>query len=89
MNSVDHVPNPSKSEIKSVFLLSKIENEIYRAEMKNKYVISTWLGRATLEIVARSRKYKIWMRKKGMFVLSVVRDDWAEFTFVFRVLTWD
>ena len=66
MNSVDHVPNPSKSEIKSVFLLSKMENEIYRAEMKNKYVISTWLGRATLEIVARSRKYKIWMRKKGM-----------------------
>ena len=24
-----------------------------------------------------------------MFVLSVVRDDWAEFAFVFRVLTWD
>ena len=34
--------------------------------MKNKCVISLWLSWATLGIVARSRKYKIWMSKKGM-----------------------
>ena len=51
-----------------------MENEIYRAEMKNKYGISTWLSRATLGISARSRKYKIWMRKKGMFFVTLEPD---------------
>ena len=69
MNLVEHIVNPT-IEIGSIKWLSvgKNENEIYRATLKNKYVISTWLSRATLGIVARSRKYKIWMRKKGMSI---------------------
>ena len=66
MNLVEHVVNPTIEigRIKWLFV-GKIEKEIYRATLKNKYVISIWPSRATLIIVARSRKYKIWTSKKG------------------------
>ena len=70
MNLVEHIVNPTIEigRIKWLFV-GKIEKEIYRATLKNKYVISIWLSRASLGIVARSRKCKIWMREKGMGIV--------------------